>query len=152
MTSRTRYIVKETLISAAINTALSICFAFLAFHGQSKVPLSGRHGIVADMAPQTFMVVFMSCLVPGLLTRRRLRTGTLSWHPAKQESVLSAVYIAALVTAAVGTCLVVATCSVILPHLLPSGISFAPLLAGKALFGMLLAAMVTPWGLVKALR
>ncbi len=152
MTSRTRYIIKESLISVAINTVLSICFVFLAFHGQSKVPLAGRHGIVADMAPQTFMVVLMSCPVPGLLTRRRFLAGTLSWQPAENKSVLSAVYITAVVTAVVGTCLVVATCSITLPHLLPTGISFAPLVIGKGLFGMVLAAMVTPWAIMRVLR
>jgi hypothetical protein len=61
-------------------------------------------------------------------------------------------HIAAVVTAVVGTCLVVAICSITLPLLLPSGISFAPLVIGKALFGMVVAAMVTPWAIVKVLR
>jgi hypothetical protein len=73
MSSRTQYIVVETLISVGINTALSIGFVFLVFHGQSHISATGPHGIVFDMAPQTFMISLMSCLVPALLTRSGFR-------------------------------------------------------------------------------
>ena len=49
-------------------------------------------------------------------------------------------------------CLVVAISEATLPNLLPRGISFRSLVMGKALFGMLLAAMVTPWAIARVLR
>jgi hypothetical protein len=152
MSSRTQYIVVETLISVAINTALSVGFVFLVFHGQSQVPPTGRHGIVADMAPQTFMVVLMSCLVPGLLTRRRLLAGTLLWQKGESKAALSHVWLAAAVGALLATCLVVAISWSTVPYLLPLGLSFRWLVIGKAFFGMLLAAIVTPWTIARVLR
>jgi hypothetical protein len=152
MSSRIQYVVVETLISVAINTALSVGFVFLVFHGQSQIPPTGRRGSAADMAPQTFMVVLMSCFVPGLLTRRRLLAGTLSWHEAKGNALLSKVWLAAAILALLATCLAVAVSWSILPYLLPSEITFRSLAIGKALFGMLLGAIVTPWAIAGVLR
>ena len=152
MSSRTQYVLIETLISVAINTALSIGFVFLIFHHRSQIPATGSHGIVADMAPQTFMVVLMSCLVPGLLTRRRLSVGSLSWQNRESQMTSSHVWLTAGILAALGTCLIVGLSWSTLPYLLPFGVRFHSLVIGKALFGMMLAAMVTPWAIARVLR
>ncbi len=142
----------ETLVSVAINAAMSVGFVFLIFHGQTQIYATGRHGIVADMAPQTFMVAFMSCLVPGLLTRQRHVTGALTWQATESQANVSHVWLRAGGVALLAMCLVVAISEATLPNLLPRGISFRSLVMGKALFGMLLAAMVTPWAIARVLR
>lgn len=152
MPSRTQYVLVETLISVVINTALSIGFVFLVFHGQTLIAITGPHGIVLDMAPQTFMVVLMSCLVPGLLTRARLSSGQLLWcRRTTPPPIVAHIWIRAIILAFLATCLVVAVSWAILPHLFPAGIDFRALTIYKALFGMFLAAIVTPWAVAKVL-
>ena len=152
MSSRSRYIVLETLISCAINTALSIGFVFLIFHGRSRLFALGPHGIVADMAPQTFMVALMSCLVPSLITRSRIAAGSLLWMLPQGEVRLLRVWLTAGILALSVTCVIVALAWITLPRLIPSGIRFSSLLIWKAAFGMILAAIVTPWAVGRALR
>jgi hypothetical protein len=152
MNSRTRYIVGETLISIAINVALSIAFVFLAFHGQFQIGLFGRHGIVIDMVPQTFMVALMAFLVPALITRRRLADGALIWIRSAARRPRFNAFIWAIAVAIIGTCLVVGISWLVLPKLCPAGVTFRSLLLAKAVFGGALAAAVTPWAIKRALH
>jgi hypothetical protein len=46
---------------------------------------------------------------------------------------------------------VVAVSWAILPHLFAGGFGFGPLAIGKVLFGMLLAAILTPWAIAGVL-
>ncbi len=149
MASRTQYIVGETAISVAINTALSIAFVFLAFHGMTTIP---TRSITLDMAPQTFMVTLMGCLVPALLTRRRIRINALTWHKSQLQIVLAHLWGRAVIAALFLTVVVVLVCWLALPRLTPGGVTFHALLLCKATFGALLAAGVTPWAIRKVLR
>src|SRR6202044_797914 len=74
---RAKYLASETAVSMAINTAISVGFAWLVFHGHDHVPSSGPGGLVRDAAPQTFMIALMSTLVPSLVTRKRMHSGHL---------------------------------------------------------------------------
>lgn len=151
MSSRQQYLIKETLISVAINTGLSIGFVFLAFHGRSRIMLNGAHGIIVDMVPQTFMVTLMSCLVPGLLTSSRHAAGKLGWHQhAVSRSVLH-IWLRAPAVALLATCVVVASSWLSFPHIIPGGLTFRELLISKAIFGMTLATLVTPWAILGVL-
>lgn len=76
-----RYFATEMAVAAAINALLSGAFCFLVFGGQAQVPISGWGGVVADAAPQSFMIALMSCLVPTLLTRRRMAAGAVGAMP-----------------------------------------------------------------------
>lgn len=152
MSSRTQYVRAETLISMVINIALSVGFVFLVFRGQQRISTSGLHGIVPDMAPQTFMVLLMSCLVPGLLTRRRIAAGALTLHTAAGRSTSSAIVLKGIILALAGTVAAVALSWAILPRLLPMGVNFGSFVVAKALYGMLLAAMATPWAIGRVLR
>ncbi len=152
MSSHGRYIIVETLISLAINTALSVLFVFLAFHGRSQVSVLGRHGIVLDMVPQTLMIVLMSSLVPALLTHRRLRAGTLRAQSQTRTDTALSVCARALGLAVLTSGMVVTACWLTLPHVLPSGASFRSLLVSKAVYGMLLAMFFTPLAVGRALR
>jgi hypothetical protein len=152
MSLRTRYIATETLISIAINVALSIGFVFVVFHGVPTVEVGGRHGMIIDMAPQTFMVTLMSCLVPGLLTRNRHAAGRLAWHESGARIVVSKIILRAVVVAVFGTCVVLTLSALTFPHLFAGGLRFGTFLIGKAIFGGILAAIVTPWAIARVLR
>lgn len=152
MSLRTRYIATETLISVAINVALSIGFVFLVFHGMRTVEVEGRHGMILDMAPQTFMVTLMSCMVPGLLARHRHAAGRLAWHEGRERILVSKIILRALVVAIFGTCVVLAVSAVIFPHVFAGGLRFGTFLIGKASFGGILATIVTPWTIAWVLR
>lgn len=152
MSSRTQYLFTETAISVVINGVLSTAFVFLIFHGQSRVVAGGRHGIIVDMAPQTFMVTLMACLVPSLLTRRRHATGKLAWHKPFPRTLLSSLWFRASGTAILATDTVIVFAAATFPHLFPGGVRFASLLIGKILFVMALASIVTPWAITRVLR
>ena len=152
MVSRTQYIATETAVSIVINGALSVGFVFLVFHGMSKVAVGGRHGIILDMAPQTFMVTLMACLVPALLTRSRQHSGRLAWHTGTTKALLSRIWIRAFGAALLTTFVVVGLSAAAFPHLFADGVGFGALVIGKAIFGMILAAVVTPWAITRVLR
>jgi hypothetical protein len=149
---RSSYLRLETFISICINTLLSLIFVVLIFLGQKHIPVLGLHGIVLDMAPQTFMVTLMGCLIPGLLTRNRLKAGKLAWLDRRTVSGLGQVVGTAVLAAVLNTLAIVGLCWALLPHLLPEGASFLSLLIMKAIYGALLASVVTPWMIMRVTR
>lgn len=142
-----RYLVVETLISVAINGAISFAFAWLMFHASSAVP---ARALIADSIPQSFMVALMSVVVPALLTSRRLAAGQIAPLPGKAVRYPLAVRAIAAALAAV-------SCGLLL-HLAvlamgaPNSIGFTTLLALKVVYGAGLAAIVTPLMLRIALK
>ena len=129
-------VLRETAISVAINTVLSILF-FLAVFGLSA-PVTAR-ALGPDFLPQALMVALMGSLVPGLLTARRSGAAK---APVVRRAILLA--IGGLVVAGGGAWLV---CSL-------SDRVFDPVHAmlGKAIFGAGLAAIVTPVAVCAALQ
>ena len=80
-----RYVATETLISMAINCAISVGMFVLLFGGRAEISLKGLDGALIDFIPQTFMIALMSLVVPTLLTRRRVargRIGSIGGCPA----------------------------------------------------------------------
>lgn len=134
-----RYIRVETVIAAVINAVLSLIFVWLVFGGRLRVPAFGTDGLVLDAVPQTLMVTLMSALVPGLLTRKRLRAGTV--EGAAPPTV------AAVVLRAVGVAALAAGVLTGLHYLLlargPSDYGFGTVLIAKMLYGALLGAIVS---------
>lgn len=76
-----RYVRTEMAIAAVINAVLSAAFAWVVFGGQAVVPVLGWRGLAVDTVPQSLMVALMSCLVPTLLTRRRIAAGQVAVLP-----------------------------------------------------------------------
>jgi hypothetical protein len=71
------YVVVETSISIVINVVLSALFMVLVFGRSAAIDLWGAHGLAGDFIPQTFMISAMSILAPTLLTRQRIRRGSI---------------------------------------------------------------------------
>jgi hypothetical protein len=127
---------RETAISVAINVVLSIGF-FVALFG-----LAGPAAPVAlarDFVPQAFMVALMGTLVPGLLVR------------AKVGGAVGAVVLRAL-GFAIGAALIAGGLAFLLVSRLAAPVPVAPAIAIKAVFGGVLAAIVTPPAVRAVLR
>ena len=145
------YIRRETRLSMAINAVLSLVFYLLFFGLSGPVPVGGLGGFAFDFIPQSFAITLMSVLVPGLLTARKLATGKLTPQPGKSglprslwlRGLLMAA-LAAFVGAAGGSILVLAYGSASIAW--PAGAAI------KIVYGLLLARIVTPVGLIAALR
>ena len=142
------YVRKETLIGVVINAVLSAVFVFLIFRGRDLVPVGE---IAFDALPQSFMVALMTTIVPTALTRRRLRSGVVAPLPLGRLQLPHNLVLRGLLVA-----LVVAVASgalhwLVLPSLSPAAWSFATLLTYKVTYGGLLALVLGPFVLRRAL-
>jgi len=143
-----RYILIETLISVVINTVISIGFVWFAFGGQQHITVAA---LIPDAIPQSFMIALMSTVVPALLTRRRVREGAIAALSRTYPKLLRSLPVRALAAAVVATMVGLATHSAVLTILAPDGLSFGTTLALKAIYGAILATVVTPPMLLIAL-
>ena len=146
------YIRVETVVSVVINVVLTVVFVFVSFGGRSFVDLDGPAGILRDAIPQNVITVFMSLLVPTWLTRKRCSAGAIAPLGGGTGRLPSNVVLRALVLAIAVAVVAVPLTWAILPVVSPPVWSFWPLLAFKAAYSALLAALVTPFGLVMALK
>lgn len=137
-----RFILRETMVSVAINTALSIGFFLLVFGRADRVPFWGTGNWVFDAIPQSFMIALMGTLVPGLMAGRAWRSGKLSVSgpPRPFSRLLLRALATALIAVAAGWALaaLVARLSGL------TSLDWAAALAIKAGYGAALAAIVTP--------
>ncbi|HQS96083.1 MAG: hypothetical protein B7X90_02140 [Novosphingobium sp. 17-62-19] len=72
------HIRRETIVSTIINAAISAGFFWFVFGEHDPVAVWGVGQWVFDYLPQSFMIALMSTLVPGALTAKKLRAGTLT--------------------------------------------------------------------------
>jgi hypothetical protein len=145
-----RYLALETTISVAINLALSAAFAWAVFGGKGVIPSSGVKGFGVDFLPQTFMISLMSVLVPTLLTRKRLSAGKLEGLEGGRPPW--PLRILAPLLAIVATLVLGGVAALLSPTLAPQGLGFSTLMGVKLFYGAVIAVLVTPVGLVLALR
>lgn len=151
-----RYIRVETAISVGINSVLSAVAFLIVFGAEGPVPIWGAGGLVLDGLPQGFMIALMGTLVPGLLTARRLRSGTVEPVPAISDSLaarlpknlVALALTLAVVTALVGTAVFALACLLTARAQVES---WTLALIVKIAFGAILALVVTPIGLRAAL-
>ena len=74
----TPYILRETIVSAAINGVIGALFFFAVFGAAGRVTVAGWGGYATDFLPQSGAVALMACLVPAMIARRAQRTGRLA--------------------------------------------------------------------------
>jgi hypothetical protein len=147
--STTAYIRRETLISVAINVALSLAFFLLVFGNANDVAVRGIGNYAFDFLPQSFMISLFSALVPGLITARKLKQGKvapLELPSRLPRALLRRVVILTFSGAIAG--------GVVMSLLLTTGLETldgTTALAAKMVFGGFLAAVVTVAGLRAAL-
>lgn len=127
--TREGVVLRETLVSIAVNTVISIALFVAIFGLGAPVPVAA---LGPDFLPQSFMVALMGCLVPAAILRRR--AGGPVGDVARRAILIALV---SLIVAGGGAWLL---CVAIGPVPIPA----AAALAIKALFGALLAAVTTP--------
>ena len=145
---RAKYLAGETAISMVINAAISVGFAWLVFHGHDHVPSSGPGGLVRDAAPQTFMITLMSTLVPSLVTRKRMQAGQLdAWlrtQPGRSPGPARQIIVRAFLLALIAMVLGLGLNAAILSLLFPTGLGYGKVFVLKAVYGALVALVITP--------
>jgi hypothetical protein len=93
------YVVRETIVSAAINGTIGALFFFAVFGTAGRVAVGEWNGYAFDFLPQSAAVALMACLVPGLIARRAQLAGRLSaWaeRPATLPWLLRAAFVSVL--------------------------------------------------------
>lgn len=149
--STAAYIRRETGVSMVINAVLTLAFFLLVFgRGGAAVPVWGVGAYVFDFVPQGFMIGLMGSLVPGALAGKARRAGKVAAlgvaSPWPANLILRSLLLA-LCGALAGVVLSGAALTLLGLAQLPWGAG----LAAKLAWAGLLAAMVTPVSLRKAL-
>lgn len=145
-----RYLATETAISVVINVALSAVFTWTVFGGRAIIAADGAKGFGLDFLPQTFMISLMSVVVPTLLTRKRLSAGRLSSIETRRSPW--PLWMRAPLIAVAATLVLGGSAALLSPMLAPQGLVFPTLFGVKLAYGAIIAMLVTPIGLVQALR
>ena len=139
---------RETAISVAINVAMSGAVFIGMFGTGGSIPVDGWGGFAADFLPQAGAVGLMGSLIPGLLTRRRVRRGEIPAAVGRDGSpVLEHALLAALFAAA-GFGGIAMLC---FTNFGPETLAFPPALAIKLCFGACVAFAMTPYAVRDAL-
>ena len=142
-----RYLRKEALISIAINAGLSALFAVLVFRGGPATV----EAVAVDALPQSFMIALMTTLVPTLLTRKRLRAGVVQPLAGRGPRLPANLALRALLVAAGAALIGGALHWLLLPRLGAAVWPFDAVLAFKVGYGALLARLLAPLILRRAL-
>ncbi|MEE4023619.1 hypothetical protein V1Y59_11070 [Gordonia sp. PKS22-38] len=144
------YIRRETAISIAINTAMSLLFFLLVFGFGQPVQVWGIGNYVFDFVPQGFVIALMATLVPGAKINKALREGRLT-RGAGHSRLPARLWQRALVVAVASALTGTALAAVVMALVGSSELSVGVALAGKMVFGAILAAVITPLGMRAAL-
>ncbi len=153
-----RYFVVEASIAGAFGIGMGAVITWIMFHGHSTIPIWGKGGLVLDAFPHTFLLSFMSALMPSLLTRARhlggrfdalpaLRALTPAAPPTRLGIVLRAVFLA-IVATVVG----VMFNAIFLSWLFPNGMPFIEMIIFKCLYGSVVAVCVATIALMNVLH
>jgi hypothetical protein len=147
-----RYIALETVISMIINIAFSALFFFLVFARSDHIDLWGKHGFALDYFPQTFMIALMSIIVPTIFTRKRVNGGRLARRGSAFGARLPRSVILRAILLACAACVTLGAVAVWITASFWSGEpAHSNLLLLKLAYGAVVAAVLTPVGLVAAL-
>jgi hypothetical protein len=129
-----RYAGREMAVGALISAIISIGFVFLIFGGSKNVSATA---LTWDAVPQSFMIVLMASLVPGLLARPKIASGSLG---ARDNPSAIWICVRAAIVAASTAAIALLLHALILPHLAPRGVEFPHVLIFKIVYGGLLGA------------
>ena len=127
---------REILLGALISALFSIGFVFLIFGGARQI---ASRSLMWDAVPQSFMIVLMASLVPGLFARAKIASGVLRTGSGNSPSVkwiVTRALFFALITAA----LALACHALVLPIVAPQGAVFTHVLIFKLVYGAMLGA------------
>lgn len=131
---------KEAAVSAVINALISTGFFFAFFSGISSIPIWGSAGYAFDFVPQSFAVSLMSALVPGLIARKKLTSGTVG---GTAVPTVPGIFVRAIAWAIGGLVIGAGLAALVLKVSGIETIASAPALIVKIVYGAVLGAIVT---------
>lgn len=147
-----RYLLVETGLSGLSNAVLNFAAAYVIFHGRVRIPTMGSDSLLLDSIGETFIVTFLSVLIPSIIARHRRRAGTLLLSENRNSRRAGNLCIRALVLGLIFTTVCVALNALLLPRIFPKGVSFADVLLFKTLYGAVVGLIATWLALRKALN
>lgn len=143
-----QYLLRETMVNIVIGTVLSIIFAYMVVHDKAALPLWGMGGIAFDFVPQTFMLTLATTLAITLITRKRVRLGSVPPMPVAEAGLLARLPHQALLRAvlvAVAITLILSPLASGVLHLLEiTELSPQPFMVMKAVYGAALSLFIAP--------
>jgi len=144
------YVRRETCVGMIINAIMSLLIFLAMFDVRRPVETWGIGQWVFDFLPQSFMVTFMSVLIPGALAHQKVRKGVLAPEPHRSilpRNLMVRALVMAVASAIIGTAMVAGLVW------LTGAEAIAPTYALilKATYGTVLALIVTPLSLRVAL-
>jgi hypothetical protein len=153
-----RYFLIETSIAGAFGIGLGAVITWIMFHGHPIIQIWGKGGLVLDAFPHTFLLSFMSALMPSLLTRSRHLGGRFDARacvptlgPAAAAS-RRGIILSALFLAIVATVLGVMFNAAFLSWAFPNGMPFLEMIVFKCLYGSFVAVCVATVALINVLH
>ena len=138
-----QYLAIETASSGLVNGLLNFAAAYAIFHAHNRIPAAGPGSLLRDSIGETFIVSTLSVLIPSLIARNRRRAGTLPLARDRRTSRVSNLYVRAIVTGLIFTCVLVPCNWLLLPRMFPNGVSFASVLLFKTLYGAVVGSLAT---------
>ncbi|WP_347304627.1 hypothetical protein V5740_13970 (plasmid) [Croceibacterium sp. TMG7-5b_MA50] len=142
MTDPAAILRRETLVSAAINAAISVGFFLLVFGLSGPVPVRGVGAYAFDFAPQSLAIGIMATLVPALLLRAALRRGGVS-GVATRGPTTRAIVLRALAQGIAAMVIGGGLCAALLWVAGVQQLPLLPAFAAKVAYGAALGAFIT---------
>ena len=142
-----RYMALETVISIIANTVLVTAVGILVFGQKQTVSVWAPGGVEFDILLQTSTVAFFSSLVPGLLTRWRIRRGKVGRGGAPLVRLPSSLFLQSLLIALIAIVLVVPGATALIEWQAKASLPLVPFLAFKMILTVIASAVATPIGL-----
>ena len=146
-----KYLTVETTSSFVVNALLNYGPAYLIFRNHPVVAMSGKGGMLQDSVGETFIVAFLSYLVPALISRRRRKTGKLPVSGMESKPEGNA-YLRALAVAAVFTAVLTGLNFLLLPRIFGGSVMLHTELVFKTFYGAVLGALASFLAIYRALQ
>jgi len=151
-----RYVKAETAVGIGFNGVLSVVFG-LPFYNVPAIPLWGAQGMAVDLVPTVFMITLVQTIIITLITRRRVKAGAVAALPEPRSAypllkllpanVLARALLMALVLSLILVPLTIGAMAV----LGVDGITFAPFISFKVVYGVAVGMLSAPLSLLAAL-
>ena len=146
-----RFVLVETVVNSVVSGLLSAAFVWLVFGGRDVIPLWGMDGLAFDLVPTAFMITLMMTLGLTLFTRWRCRKGSAPVLSGRNR-LPGNVVLRALAMALIATVLLVPASVALLALLGPESWSYSAVMLFKIVYGVVLAAVITPIIVMGAMR
>ncbi len=151
-----RYVKAETAVGIGFNGVLSVVFG-LPFYSVASIPLWGSQGMALDLVPTVFMITLVQTIIITLITRKRVQAGTVAPLPEPRAAysalkLLPQNVLARAFALALAVSLILVPLSVgAMAALGVDGITFAPFISFKVVYGVAVGMLSAPLSLLAAL-